>query len=378
MGFQALGRSLVLLVGLCATLPTAARAIDWNPKHTHVFAVGLLEWQNKSMWPSFPAAVPHRRDAQLVKFFKNAGVPDEQVVYLQDAQATKAHVQHALNKLLDETDDGDLLIVYFAGHGYRNTDTDQTWFATYDAGKKDQSGWSVKSIFNAIDERFSGNRALLVADCCHSGALYDEVVKRKAGEVAFAALTSAYSHNTSTGAWTFTDSLLKALRGRSSIDYNRDGEVELAEAARFIDGEMAFIEGQKSMFVGQSKFSGATKIADVYGEAKPREGFHCEANWKGKWYKAVVRDYDESSGQTYVHYIGYNDSYDEWLPSSNVRAYQPHEYPVGAKVQALDDNDEKWYPATVLKSWYGLHLIHYDGYDATYDQWLGPSYVKPR
>lgn len=377
MGFSTLTRSLIVAWSLLVC-PNSIFALDWNPKHTFVFAAGLLEWKHPEIWSSFPAAMPDRRDVQLVQFFKKAGVPDEQIVYLQDAKATKARVQKALNDLLDETDEGDLVVIYFAGHGYRNTETDQTWFATYDAGKKDQSGWAVRSIFKAVDDHFSGNRVLLIADCCHSGALYDEVLKRGRGDASFAALTSSYSHNTSTGAWTFTDSLLKALRGRPSIDYNRDGLIELGEAALFIEAEMAFIEGQRSMFVGQKGFAAATKIADVTGAAKPKADYHCEAQWKEKWYKAVVREYDAPSDEYYVHYLGYDDSYDEWLPAANIRPYKPTEFLVGAKVQALDDDDGKWYPATVRDAWYGLHLIHYDGYDATYDQWLGPKYVKTR
>jgi hypothetical protein len=378
MGLQTFQRAVVALALLAASRPIGAAAIDWDPEHTFVFAVGILEWQHADIWSPFPDAVPNRRDAQLVRYFKDAGVPDEQIVYLQDAKAKKAAVQRAFVELLDETDDGDLLVVYFAGHGYRNVDTDQTWFAVYDAGKRDASGWSVPSIFMAIDEHFSGNRCLLMADCCHSGALYDEVERRRGGDVGFAALTSAYSHNTSTGDWTFTDSLLQALRGRPHIDHDRDGQIELNEAARYIDGEMAFVEGQKSMFIAGSGFAADTKLVPVAGTAKPKAGLHCEAWSDGKWYKAVVREFDTASGQYYVHYLGYDAKYDEWTAGENVRTYEPRQFPVGAKVQAYSGDEEAWYPATVRQSWYGLHLVHYDDYDATYDEWLGPAYVKPR
>jgi hypothetical protein len=141
---------------------------------------------------------------------------------------------------------------------------------------------------------------------------------------------------------------------------------------------MAFVEGQKSMFVAQPGFAASTKLADVVGAAKPKAGLHCEAWSTGKWYKAIVREFDAASGQYHVHYLGWDAKYDEWTAGENVRAYRPRQFAVGAKVQAYSDEEAAWYPATVQEAWYGLHLVHYDDYDATWDEWLGPKYVKPR
>jgi hypothetical protein len=355
----------------------SADGLDWDPEHTWVFAVGLLEWQHADIWSPFPDAVKNRRDQLLVEHFRTAGVPDEQIVFLMDAQATKKKVQAKLTELLDETDEGDLLVFYFAGHGYRDAETNQTWFATYDAGAKDTSGWNVKSIFKQIDDHFSGDRVLMMADCCHSGALYDEVVRRGKTEPAIAALTSVYSHNTSTGDWTFTDSVLKGFRGRPSVDLDGDRYVELSEIARYVEVEMAFLEGQKSMFTAAGGMKAATKLAAVERPAKPKADMHCEARSEGKWYKSRVLEYDSAEDRFKVHYLGFDAKYDEWLPSAHVRAWEPKLFAVGGKVEALAE-DGQWYPAVVRNAWYGLHLVHYDDYDSTYDEWLGPGSVRPR
>jgi hypothetical protein len=336
-----------------------------------------LEWQHSDIWSPFPDAVKNRRDELLVEHFRKHGVPDDQIVYLQDKQATKKKVQTALAEFLDETDEGDLLVFYFAGHGYRDAESNQTWFATYDAGAKDTSGWNIKSIFKQIDDHFSGDRVLLMADCCHSGALYDEVVRRGKTEPAMAALTSVYSHNTSTGDWTFTDSVLKGFRGRPSIDVDADGFVELNEIARYVEVEMAFIEGQKSMFTAAGGMKAATRLATTAGQAKPKADTPCEAQSEGKWYKSRVLEYDSASDQYKVHYLGFDVKYDEWLPSERVRTWEPKQFAVGGKVEALSE-DGKWYPAVVRNAWYGLHLVHYDDYDSTYDEWLGPGSVRSR
>src|SRR5262249_40266232 len=159
-------------------LCTAGRAnakikLDWDAEKTSVFVAGLLEWQHADIWSSFPECQKDRRDRQLVEYFRDAGVPDDRTAYLCDSQATKNHIQRAFVKLLDETREGDLLVFYFCGHGSRDEDTGKTYFANYDAGDSNDSAWSVSSIFAAIEKHFHGNRALLLADCCHSGALYD-------------------------------------------------------------------------------------------------------------------------------------------------------------------------------------------------------------
>jgi len=55
----------------------------------------------------------------------------------------------------------------------------------------------------------------------------------------------------------------------------------------------------------------------------------------------------------------------------------PKSYAVGSKMQVYSEDDAGWYPATILKSWYGLHYIHYDGYDSSWDEWVGPRALKP-
>lgn len=47
---------------------------------------------------------------------------------------------------------------------------------------------------------------------------------------------------------------------------------------------------------------------------------------------------------------------------------------VGDKV--LVEENGKWYPSTVLQVRPGEWYIHYDGYDAKYDLWVGPARIK--
>ena len=56
----------------------------------------------------------NRRDAELVQFFRDAGVPAEQIVYLQDRAATTANIEQSLKRLLSRTRPDDMLVLFGA------------------------------------------------------------------------------------------------------------------------------------------------------------------------------------------------------------------------------------------------------------------------
>ena len=110
--------------------------------------MGALSWKHKEAFGSFP--VKNRRDTALVDFFKRAGVPETQIVYLQDKQATQQRIDAAFKTQSKKLGPNDLLIVYYAGHGYESEKRDDVYLASYDAGDDDVPGWSVNSIPDTI------------------------------------------------------------------------------------------------------------------------------------------------------------------------------------------------------------------------------------
>ena len=70
---------------------TLAKDLGWQPQKTWVFVVGMLSWKHSETYGSFP--VKNRRDNAFVEFFKQNGVPDSQIVYLQDKQATQERIE---------------------------------------------------------------------------------------------------------------------------------------------------------------------------------------------------------------------------------------------------------------------------------------------
>jgi Caspase domain len=290
---------------------------DWQPRRTWVFVVGALQWKHSDMFESFPQE--NRRDAQLVDFFRAQGVPASQLVYLKDTQATTRNVRSAFVSFLSKADEGDLLIVYYTGHGYKSDDGKTTYFATYDAGDE-VSGWSTESIVRDINRLFKGSRAFLTADCCFSGSLSEQV--RRAGQrVSYASLTSSSAGQPSTGNWTFTEMLLAGLSGRAFADLNGDGQITLGELAEDVKEDMSFAESQRSSFVVTGKFSADTVLAQAERRAAPEVSRRVEvkpnSDWYNGWYRARI--IDGQNGKFKIHYFGWDDSDDEWVQPNQIR-----------------------------------------------------------
>jgi hypothetical protein len=345
-----------------------AQTRDWQPQRTWVFVVGTLQWKHRDMFDSFPQK--NRRDAQLVEFFRQQGVPSQQLVYLQDAQATTRQVKTAFAAFLAKAREGDLLFVYYCGHGYKSDDGRATFFATYDAGD-DTPGWSTDSIVREIEKSFKGSRAFLTADCCYSGSLAQQA-RRLNQRVSFACLTSSSASQLSTGNWTFTEMLIAGLSGKAFADLNGDGQITLSELAEDVKEDMVFAEEQLSSFTTTGDFATDTVLARAGRKSNPEISKRVEVKSEGKWWKARV--IDARAGTFHVHYYGWEDSDDEWVRLSQIREPKVVEYPAGSAVEVIWKRE--WYPAKVMSVERGVHLIHYRDYDERWDEWVGAERIR--
>jgi hypothetical protein len=365
---RSLSAALVIVLGGFFADSAIARERDWQPQRTWVFVVGTLQWKHRDMFDSFPQK--NRRDAQLVDYFRQQGVPEPQIVFLKDAQATSRQVRTLFPAFLSRARPGDLLFLYYTGHGYKSDDARTTFFATYDAGDNVE-GWATDSIVRDIEKYFKGSRALLTADTCYSGSLAEQV-RLLSRRVSYAALTSSSASKLSTNNWTFTEMLLAGFRGKSFADINGDGEVSLSELAEDIKEDMAFAEEQRSTFVTTGNFSPDLLLAQAERKTNAEISRRVEVKSEGDWYKARV--IDARSGRFKVHYYGWEDSDDEWVTTSQIRNFRAVQYPVGARVEV--NWQGKWYAAKVLKVERGVHLIHYLGYDDGWDEWVSTKRIR--
>ncbi len=105
-----------------------------------------------------------------------------------------------------------------------------------------------------------------------------------------------------------------------------------------------------------------------------------KAEWKGQMYDVVVKQV--KGDQCFIHWTGYGKGWDEWkacieitssgaAPADNAGAAS---YTVGNPVQVSWKGS--WYPAHVIAVNKGSYKIHYDGYDASWDEWITTARMK--
>ena len=343
---------------------------DWQPQQTWVFVVGTLAWKHTDQFASFPQE--NRRDAALVRFFTEQGVPAAQMLYLQDKQATWAQINQSLAAHLAKAQKGDLLFLYYCGHGYK-LDSGATCFACYDAGDKGIDGWVAETIPATIERHFLGTRAILAADCCCSGSLTASV-QAQAKRISYACFTSSSANESSTGNWTFTEGLLDGLRGEAYSDADDSFGITISELANQIIADMAFAEEQRTSFITTGAFNPNMVLAPARRKTDPRIGERVEVYTGGEWYKVRIIDADAKSGAYKVHYYGWETSDDEWVKPNQMRTATVTQYTIGEAVEVKWQGD--WYPAIIQGVQGNLHLIHYVHYTATWDEWVGSRRLR--
>jgi hypothetical protein len=341
----------------------------WNPAQTWAFVVGVLAWQRDDLYTAFPQE--QRRDAALVRLLGERGVPNGQICYLQDRQATTAAITASLAKHLATAPEDATLLLYYCGHGALN-DGGDVLFASYDADDGDNLGWPVARIPDAIESHFPGARAILLADCCYSGRLADAVAAR-ARRVAYASLGSSLASELSTGNWTFTEALIAGLRGEAYTDGDGSATITLAELAGHIQAELAFAEEQVATFATSAGFDPQLVLGPARARRDPQIGRRVAVKSDGAWYAAQVIDVRNS--ELKVRYYGYDSADDAWVRADAARTIGRPCYPVGATVEV--QWKKRWYMASILAERAGIHQVAYEGQGPEWNEWVASKRIRP-
>ncbi len=345
-----------------------AETPEWQPARTWVFAVGVLQFDSPTL-QTYPEE--GRVDAVMLEALKKRGVPESQIVFIKNEQATEKHIASEFEKLLKKTAEGDTLLFYYTGHGGRDYSepTRPVNFITYDTGSK----WMVSEMLDAIESRFQGSLALLVADCCHSGGLAEEAARRSQ-KIGYGVLASAQPASVSTSNWTFTQCLANLFNGHAALDLNRDGRILFEEAAEYCDAEMSFCEDQRACHVALGRFRPDLVMATAQKQTPPRVGEHCEALSRGIWMKGKIIDAKE--GKLLIDWVDRPAKRDAWVEPDLVRKPETTAMEIGQRVQI--EWNGVWYKGKVLQARGGLHLVHYEGFPSTDDEWTPLKRLRPQ
>jgi hypothetical protein len=350
---------------------SAQNQAKWNPKKTWVFFVSLLEWKNAEDFEPFPKE--NRKDLVLLNVLKQKGVPETQIVGLKDRQATNANIQSSFKTFLGRVPADGWILIYYSGHGYQ-LDSRETYFASYDAGITSNKSWAAKSIPASIELYSKSRHAVIMIDSCYSGAVAD-AVKNRRPKVSYAVFASTLANSSSTGNWTFTESLIYGFRGDASADRNRDGKINFGELKQNSYDDMLFAEEQLAQTILTGDFTEQSEITLAKKTTAPRVGDRIEAYDGDDWYRAIITD--ARSGEYKVHYYGYEYEYDEYVSADRIRPAQAaKQFRIGEEVEVV--SDEEWYPARVLKVVGGAHLVTFEHYSDEWNEWVSSDKIRPK
>ncbi|MBL1276354.1 MAG: caspase family protein [Ectothiorhodospiraceae bacterium] len=190
--------------------------------------VGNDEYRDpEKRWPSLQTAVAGAR--AIAEILKNRyGFDDVQLL----ENATRREMLIALDELGRDVLPNDNVLVYYAGHGFLDSDTGKGYWVPVDAVGTDQTTFlrnsSIRDELNTIAAR--GRHTLLIADSCFSGSLlrsgtralppqgdsaryYQKVAQKKSVQIMAAGGVEYVDDNyRSTGHSPFTHFLLNELK----------------------------------------------------------------------------------------------------------------------------------------------------------------------
>ena len=114
-------------------------------------------------------------------------VPDSNIQYLQDEQATLTNIRTALNNLSDRVQDGDRVFIHYSGHGTRSPDPQVGGcveaLLPYDGMSKGViSNSEMAGLLSSITQKT--DKLFVMYDACHSGGIVAAAVTARTRGIA--------------------------------------------------------------------------------------------------------------------------------------------------------------------------------------------------
>jgi hypothetical protein len=341
-------------------------------KNTFVVIVGVLEWNDKESLHSFENK--NRKDVELYKELFKAGVPATQMIRIFDKDATLERMNKELDAMAAKSTDKSTFIFYYAGHGIKKER--ETYFANYDidVARCKKTGFGISYLSGQLIQKSKSSTFIFMADCCYSGSLLEQGKKVSDAGKNVIVMTSATASNTSTGNWTFTQTLMDGMRGDRMMDRDADNKIGINDYKLEFADAMKYREHQMGGFYSKGvdeKYSFAKVTAAVVktksGKDSYANGRYAAGLYEGDW--QPVRIINQVNSTTYnCRFYFYSDYVDKELSVENIKTLYYPVYKVGDKVKA--EWEGKNYDAEILKAENDFYYIHYIDDDDSYDEWV--------
>lgn len=247
--------SLKLILGLVAPCQMQAQIKPLIKKGTtRAVVIGVADYQNPNIPDLQFTAADAKAYADYLRSSSGGSVSNDNIKLLTDTMATQWQMAMALTWLMEQSQAGDLAIIYFSGHGDVETMTMMNfgYLLTHDAPASTYMAGGAFPInsLEAIIQTMAVQKnveVLLIADACHAGKLAGSAVKGT--QVTAQALTAQFANaakilscqpdelSQESTIWggghsVFTYYLIDGLIGMA--DRDKDNKVTLLEMQQFL------------------------------------------------------------------------------------------------------------------------------------------------
>lgn len=245
---------------------TMAKSAEFSSLRKYALIVGINRYDNKDQGIN-----PLRfavGDAQSVYHSltdpQRGGFKPEDVTLLTDSttqKPTSTAIGRALNQLITQTHEDDLVLIYFSGHGYEEEGRAYLLPANADLTALDYSAIERDAFVRQID-KIPAKKVIVVLDACHSGGVNrggksvgkDAALSNRYYDSFSSSQGRAFIASSSGGelSWededsrhgVFTQSLVQALSGAADTQ-PADGMVTLHEVQQYLESSVSDWAGRR-------------------------------------------------------------------------------------------------------------------------------------
>lgn len=238
---------------------SATREESFRKPRIFGLVVGVSRYASAGIRPLQYADDDARAMAAFLADKNGAGIPPAQLRVLIDEDATRENILDAFRDFLSTSESGDLVYIYFAGHGITSPEQNATYFLSSDAdlARPQSTAVDQAEITALLTQRVKAGKIVFFIDACHGGGLgltgvrlrgattvlssrlLTELVSKKDGTAFFSASRAAEQSQEGPrwdGHGVFTYYLVKGLRG--AADANTDAKVTVDELADYVGAQV--------------------------------------------------------------------------------------------------------------------------------------------
>lgn len=141
-------------------------------RRNHLLVIGIDRYAHAHFSPLNNAERDARSFVDVLK--QKYDFSDERITSIFNAEATDRNIRSALRKLARDLNREDNLIIYYAGHGELERDSDWGYWVPYEAEpNEDYFGYIRNKDIIDLLERINCYHLVLISDSCFSGAFFN-------------------------------------------------------------------------------------------------------------------------------------------------------------------------------------------------------------